>query len=286
MLWIIACTPPETLTERRLWETIVHLEDNNVVLVRMSQGNTGIYKGLTSLRLSKTMYQDGGPVNEPIEWVMRGTASDSLFTDQSVQIGSQSLTLEDGWNIRIRDSLHNVQATLSNPLPSKIPLIETESWSTDIHGIDMQTDGWLQMGEYSKPLRGRAILLEHFGNRVVHEPQERWVLFLQKGAVILEQSEHSITGFHSTIPTLSSPPNAPLKSGQDSQWDTLSLDIEEMTVLGTLDPHSHVSSIERTLSSSFYPTPELTIGQGVLTVTGPETKYIARYLRLIRGDFN
>ena len=284
MLWLMACAPSETITERRLWEAIVHLEDKNVLLVRMSQGNTGIFKGLTSLRLSKTNHQGNGVQNAPIEYVMRGTENDSLFSNDTVQIGSQTLSYSTEWNLRVRDSLHNIQATFSNSLPSKVALIETEGWTTDLHGLSMETTGWIQMGEYSKPLMGRALLLEHYGTKVHDKTRDMWMIEFQNGGVLLEQSDNNIDGFYSSTEDFSVPPESLLDSDTQLKWGEFTLDFGDMTPLGTIDPHAHVSTVERLVSSPFYPTPTLTIGQGIVTITGPNQDYQARYLRILRGE--
>ena len=280
MLWLMACTPPQELTERQLWESLFFLEDDSLVILRMSQGNTGLFKGQASLRLSRFSSSE-----QPMEYVMRGTAYDSRFEADNIQIGPQQLYNDGHWNIRIRDALFNVQATLSPSADLPIPLWDTADWTTQLHGHEFRAQGWVQLGEFSTPLSAQAILLEHTGSAVHHSPRELWVLHLQQGSLILIQSEDHIMGYHSSLPHLSLSV-APLQPNTQLSLGEIQLDIGPSKDMGSIDPFEHISTAERLMSSPFFPTHTITIMQGNLTVNTAGQSYPARYTRIITGDID
>lgn len=279
MFWLMACSVPETLTTRKIWESIIILDDESILMLRFSQGNTGILRQQSALRTVR--FSETTP---PQEYLLRGRERDTTFDDMTIKIGSQRVTHDDGWNISIRDAFFNIQANINKEGQNEpVTLWADPDWTSLLHGFLLPTQGWIQINDFSGPIFGQAVIFEHMGHRVHEEGHELWIIEGANTSLIIEQSSKGTFYF--------SPENNSYVEIEDQVQEEASLSLQEgilhfkkATSLGSIDPYEHVTAPERLLISPFFPTPNLRVSRGYVEVERDSIRQPSRFLRIQKSS--
>jgi hypothetical protein len=281
MLWLIGCSVPEHFLEREAWEAFILADNNSAFHLRLSKGNSGLLVDQVHLRAVRYSSH-----TDPLEYALHGQLVDSDFSESGAQIGSQYISNDNGWSIRIRDSFFNIQASLSPVDPPTIySLNETPNWQVTVRDGFLLTQGWMNINENALPISGLGIVVHRKGNQKVKTPRE--VILVSSG----EQKmylERDAEGGQLLLNTDGQYQQLELEASSFGDLvkitDQFSVEFITQRPLGQTDPFEKVSDLERFIVSPIYASPQTYVSTGTALIHQENKEISAQYLRVVHAN--
>ena len=269
LLALLSCTSP---TARSSVEVVSLLNSGDLFTLRMTQGNTGIFAGQSTVRTHFWKRKQSA-----LAASIRGTKADTVWTDERIAIGPQTMSIAPEkieTNIRAEEFSLRFLAT---PKMSGCRH-DSESWFGEVVTLNADNTGWLQAEKNSAPLIGKSLVIRHGGEG--QSPNEtKWLIGLGSTTGLFYEERGDFSFGCLTVGN----ENIPL-TGTMVQWtDTgaiieagkWKIDVVHTERYGTEDPFDHVSGIERTLATPVLSTPANHWYRSVGTVTGPREFFLS-----------
>lgn len=280
MLWLIGCSIPDHFLEREAWEAFILSNDNSAFHLRFSKGNTGLLVDQVHLRAVRYSSQ-----SDPLEYALHGQLVDSDFSDSGAQIGSQYILKDNGWNIRIRDSFFNIQASLTPEGPSAVlSLEESPDWQVTMQDGFLLTQGWMNINQNAFPISGLGAVVHRNGNQKVQTPREVILISGGEQKMYVERNPEGGRLLVSTDGHYQQVELNPKAFGSPIQIsDQLSVEFVTQTPLGQTDPFEKVSDLERFLVSPLYESPQTYVSSGMALIHQEDKQVSAQYLSVVHA---
>ena len=261
ILSLVSCS---TLpTDRQSLEIISADQTGRLVVVRLTQGDTGWLKGTGHFKATiwnpgqnALEFWDHAPQSH-VEWsdtqIAIGPRHTVHIADSTWQLDSHF----DEWNLRI----------LGTCDAKPIEWMATPTWSTKVLCPNMNNTGWTQSHEQSQLLKGSATAILHNGSAV--ETESQW--FISANSTLQVLAEVTTSGIFGEINSInkegtwiSTPIQRVVKTetGWTIETDTEILHIDNIETIGIEDPFQHIVSWERTLTQPLYPLHTITWRKG------------------------
>ena len=250
-------------TDRQSLEIVSADQTGRLVVVRLTQGDTGWLKGTGHFKA--TIWNPG---QNALEFWDHAPQSHIEWTDTQIAIGPRHTVRISGstwqldshfdeWNLRILGTC--------DTKPTE--WMTTPTWSTRVLCPHMNNTGWTQSHEQSQLLKGSSTAILHKGSDV--ETESQWFISTNPALqIVAEVTTNGVYGFINTMNKegdwISIPIQhvAKMETGWKIETTTDTLNIDNIETIGVEDPFQHIVSWERTLTERLYPLHTITWRKG------------------------
>ena len=253
LLSLLGCA--ELPTDRQSLEVISIDQTGRLVVVRMTQGDTGWLKGTGHFKA--TIWT---PDQHALEFWDHAPKSHIIWDEDQISIGPRHtlrMSLDsDTWQLDSHFDEWNLRM-MGTCKVSNIGWQQSSKWNTQVICPSMDNTGWIQSHDQSQLLKGSSITLFHEGSDVVNK--SHWFISTTPTLqLMVEQTPFGLYGYMKTLNDDGVWESIPVQTINKSneQWqintESGSINIDNIESIGIEDPYQHIASWERWMTQPLY----------------------------------
>ncbi len=164
MLWfLLACATGESsLLFQESWEVLAINNDNSLLDIRFSRGNTGILKGQGQSRFDLVLGKE-----VPILYGRNALPRDTqTHAENGLVVGPDTLKkVSGGWDVHFQSTDLNARLRLQDQEGAEPATgSQSGSWSVEAPSTLSQVEGFVHAGSRSDLINGQGVVLHRFGD--------------------------------------------------------------------------------------------------------------------------